>query len=250
MSLPNPYYQDGWVTIYHGDCREVLPELPKVDLVLADFPYNISDYGNSITKVGSKFVRADFGEWDKFTLENYSKWVIEIMRLLETKLQLKHQAYCWFDNHYAGLFTYLIENQTTFTQKCPIVCYKRNPIPQLHKRNFRSSYEMCILYTRDKDKKCEPFNFLSQSEMKNVQEYNLQKVTNHPTEKPVEIVSRFINISSNVGDLVLDPFLGSGTTAYCAKKLNRKCIGIEIKEKYCEIAAKRCSQGVFDLSMV
>ena len=54
---------------------------------------------------------------------------------------------------------------------------------------------------------------------------------------------------SNSGNLILDPFLGSGTTAYCAKKLNRKCIGIEIEEKYCEIAAKRCSQSVMRLEI-
>ena len=54
---------------------------------------------------------------------------------------------------------------------------------------------------------------------------------------------------TNDGETILDPFLGSGTTAYCAKKLNRKCIGIEIEEKYCEIAAKRCSQSVMRLEI-
>ena len=72
----------------------------------------------------------------------------------------------------------------------------------------------------------------------------------HPTQKPIKVISRCVNLASDIGDTILDPFLGSGTTAYCAKKLNRKCIGIEIEEKYCEIAAKRCSQGVFDLATV
>ncbi len=70
---------------------------------------------------------------------------------------------------------------------------------------------------------------------------------NHPSPKPVNVISWFLDCLG--GDLILDPFLGSGTTAYCAKKLNRKCIGIEIEEKYCEIAAKRCSQSVMRLEV-
>ena len=67
----------------------------------------------------------------------------------------------------------------------------------------------------------------------------------HPNEKPPEVVG--ILLGHNVGDIILDPFLGSGTTAYCAKKLGRKCIGIEIEEKYCAIAKQRLAQGVMRL---
>ena len=70
---------------------------------------------------------------------------------------------------------------------------------------------------------------------------------NHPTVKPLKLMSYLITLGSREGDTVLDPFMGSGTTLLASKLLNRKCIGIEIEEKYCEIAAKRCSQGVFDL---
>ena len=62
-------------------------------------------------------------------------------------------------------------------------------------------------------------------------------------------MSYLITLGSREGDIILDPFLGSGTTALASKLMGRKCIGIEIEEKYCEIAARRCSQGVFDLSM-
>ena len=71
----------------------------------------------------------------------------------------------------------------------------------------------------------------------------------HPSQKPRKLISALINYASKPNDLILDPFLGSGTTAYCAKKLNRKCIGIEISEKYCEIAVKRCSQSVMELGI-
>ena len=167
--------------IYNIDCLKGLKKLKdnSVDLIIADFPYNISNYGNAITKVGSKFKKADFGEWDKFNFEEYCNWIITIIKEFDRILKPKRQAYCWFDNYYSGHYTYLIEQNTGLQQKCPIVCYKRNPIPQLHKRNFRSSFDMCVLYTKDKKRKCEPFNFIGQSEMKNVQEFNLKKLTKH-----------------------------------------------------------------------
>ena len=72
-------------------------------------------------------------------------------------------------------------------------------------------------------------------------------ITGHPCPKPEGWANWLITKCSFNNDLILDPFLGSGTTAFCAKKLGRKCIGIEIEEKYCEIAAKRCSQSVMSL---
>ena len=71
----------------------------------------------------------------------------------------------------------------------------------------------------------------------------------HPTQKPVELVDKLILGISDEAETILDPFLGSGTTCYCAKKLNRYSIGIEIEEKYCEIAANRCRQSVFELNI-
>jgi len=70
----------------------------------------------------------------------------------------------------------------------------------------------------------------------------------HPSQKPEDLFSALITKSIKESDLILDPFLGSGTTAVCAKKLGRKCIGIEIEEKYCEIAKKRLSQSVMRLN--
>jgi site-specific DNA-methyltransferase (adenine-specific) len=230
--------------IYLGDCLEELKKIPNemIDLIIADFPYNISDYKNSITKVGSEFKKADFGEWDKFDLEEYCLWVVKVMKEFERVLKPKHQAYCWFDNRFTGHYTYLIEKETGLAQKCPIVCYKRNPIPQIRKKNFRSSFDMCVLFTKDKDKKCEPFNFLKQEEMKNVQEYNLKKLTKHPTEKNLELIKRFINISSNKDDLILDCFAGSGTTGVACLELGRNFILVERESEYFKMASDRINK--------
>jgi DNA modification methylase len=83
-----------------------------------------------------------------------------------------------------------------------------------------------------------------------LQEPNAPKETRyHPTQKPQGLFSEILGKYSKEGKLVLDPFLGSGTTCYCAKKLNRYSIGIEIEEKYCEIAAKRCMQESFEFDL-
>ena len=71
----------------------------------------------------------------------------------------------------------------------------------------------------------------------------------HPCQMPKELAARAIMFSSKEYEVILDPFLGSGTTAVKAKELGRHCIGIEIEEKYCEIAAKRCSQSVMELEI-
>jgi len=73
--------------------------------------------------------------------------------------------------------------------------------------------------------------------------------TGHPSQKPQRLIAFLIEELSPNANLILDPFLGSGTTAYCAKKLGRKCIGIEIEEKYCRIAARRCAQEILPLDV-
>lgn len=83
----------------------------------------------------------------------------------------------------------------------------------------------------------------------NMADNYIRKHIDHPTPKPTRLLDWLITNASQVSDIILDPFLGSGTTAYCAKKLGRKCIGIEIEEKYCEIAAKRCCQSVMGLGV-
>ena len=216
MSLPKPYYQDEWVTIYHSDCREVLTELPdkSVDLVLTDFPYaNDTDYG-------------DYQD----TLENLDRLISDVMPQLFRVSPLiaatvgisnihRYPAstwtLCWYIE--AGH----ISTPWGFNCWQPILVWGRDP------------YLANGLGRR-------PDVIVREGEPKN----NLY----HPTVKPQKTWSKLIlRLSPFNNQVILDPFLGSGTTAYCAKKLGRRCIGIERLEKYAEMSAKRCSQMVFDL---
>jgi site-specific DNA-methyltransferase (adenine-specific) len=227
------------------DCLEGLKQIDdqSIDLVITDPPYNISNYGNSITMVGNDVVRADFGEWDKWDdIEEYFEWCMRFIKEIERVLKVGGSAYIFFDNPYSGHLSYLIETQTTLRQKCPIVLRKTNPIPHIRKTNFRSSWEASILFVKDPDKKPKTFNFQTQAEMTNVIDYSIgQKETEHPTEKPLGIIELFVKVSSNPDDLVLDCFMGSGTTALACLKLGRKFVGFERDKTFYDMSIKRIS---------
>ena len=207
-----PYYQDEWVTIYHGDCRDILPELPKVDLVLTDPPYNVGlGYSNGDRRI-------DYPEWCKDWFSKTPRPLFFTPGMVNLSMWYQIAAPRW-------LMSWVKPNQCSpsglggFNTWEPILVYGK---PQKH--IGQDSFVMSI-------------------------STNQAYVGDHPCPKDERSWSKLITIISDTDNLILDPFLGSGTTAYCAKKLNRKCIGIEIEEKYCEIAAKRCSQSVMRLDV-
>lgn len=251
-----PYYEDKWVRIFHGDCREVLPQLDvKVDLVLTDPPYNISKENDNRdrSKLNSPIMRResplryDFGDWDNMGREeflSYTKgWLITSVGLLRdggTIISFFNKEDISFLGWEAKPFG--VRTRTIFTW-----C-KTNPVPSFRKVNYLSSTE--FIWVGSKGDSSWTFNFGQQKEMVNFMltpNSSAYGVTDHPTEKPIALVSHLVQIHTNPNNLILDPFLGSGTTCYCAKKLLRYSIGIEIEEKYCEIAARRCSQEVMEL---
>ena len=210
-----PYYQDDYVTIYHGDCREILPELPKVDLVLTDPPYGVN-------KAGWDSVFCDLSYWQVI----YSKLkdrgnLLLFTGLLNLPIKL---------NIIASVFEY----------QWAIGWYKPNAM-QFGKTGY-SKNDLITWWAKGKGKVVEKFIDVIITNMGLPEDK-----FNHPTVKPMSVINSLIMSFTEQANLILDPFLGSGTTAYCAKKLNRKCIGIEIEEKYCEIAANRCRQMVFKL---
>lgn len=206
-----PYYQDDSVTIYHGDCREILPMLEPVDLVLTDPPYGTGYAPRGGNVMGTiDYNSRDIPSWDVFSMDWITllrhipmgvfcpiKAIVEVMRALETDQSLFY--------------------------------IKTNPNP------LGTSIEACVVRGVSI---VSPQHFLA---------YNAFNGQTHPTQKPVELM-RWIVKRMPEGEIV-DPFMGSGTTLRAAKDLGRKAIGIEIEEKYCEIAAKRMSQSVMELSI-
>lgn len=212
----NPYYQDSACTIYHGDCREVMPHLDPVDLVIADPPYGMEFQSNY------RIVRHDkIVEDDMLPLGAISDAVSLAIRAA--------YVFCRWDN---------LPDLMELGPKSVLAWVKNNWSMGDLKHEHGRQWEAICFYAGD-----------SHEFIKRIPDVIVRPRTGnglHPTEKPVSLLTQLI--SCNVCDNVLDPFMGSGTTLRAAKDLGRKAIGIEIEEKYCEIAAHRLAQEVLPLS--
>ena len=198
--MKEPYYQDKWVTIYNGDCREILPDLPKADMVLTDPPYGL----------GKRLAGGTWGQHDDWDLQT-NDIVLEI---------IKQDAIIWGGQYYE-----------LPTNRGWLIWYKRGAPPSIGDAE---------LAWTNLDMNIKLFDYP-------IAAVNAER-NGHPTLKPLALFSWCLSLVPNA-NIILDPFLGSGTTARASKNLNRHCIGIEIEEKYCEIAAKRCSQEVMELGI-
>lgn len=212
MSLPKPYYEKDGLVIYHADCREILPELPKVDLVLTDPPYGI-DYQSAW--------RTEWQRKEKIVGDDeFPLWIFDLC-----KPSVAMFVWCRWD---------ILPKLPT--PKSFIVWDKLVHGMGDLEHEFGRRWEGCAFYPGENHKFIKrPVDVIT------AQRIQPDKLT-HPNEKPIGAISPLIQ--SHEGN-VLDPFLGSGTTLVAAKELGRKATGIEIEERYCEIAAKRLAQEVF-----
>lgn len=208
-----PYYQDKYCTIYYGDCLEILPELPKVDLVLTDPPYGMNFQSNH-----------RINKHDK--IKNDDKLPLELIKLCINKAERAAYVFCRWDNL-----------QEMPKPKSVLVWVKNNWSMGDLKHEHGRKWEACCFYPK------EGHEFIKR--IPDVLERNRTGNKLHPTEKPISLMTQLIEC--NIGEIILDPFMGSGTTLRASKDLQRKAIGIEIEEKYCEIAAKRLQQEVLPL---
>jgi site-specific DNA-methyltransferase (adenine-specific) len=217
-----PYYQDSVVTIYHGDCREILPILEPVDLVLTDPPYgvnlntdnsrfsggdtaSISRRGKSIGPANGAKIANDEKEFDPAFLTQYGEHqVIWGWNNFPDKLP-RGACLVWLKRNDEAFGSFLSDAETAWMSKGHGIYCRRD---------------------------------LSNNAIA------LQRV--HPTQKPVSLMCWCLDFFPNA-NTILDPFMGSGTTLRAAKNLNRKAVGIEINEQYCETAALRMCQEVLSL---
>ena len=252
--------------IYQGNCIEVLNEKVNegsVDLIFADPPYNLS--GNGLKWKGNK-TGGDWymvnEEWDKMTAPEYMQFTRKWIRACHRVLKDNGSIYisCTYHNIAEVM---IVLKQLNFKINNIITWQKTNAMPNMTKRLFTHSTEFVVWAVKGKKwvfnyeelKRINPEKQKdgSRKQMRDVWSLPLVQGKErlrgtdsralHPTQKPEEMLKRIIIASSNEGDLVLDPFLGSGTTVVVAEQLKRNWIGIEINKKYVEAAKKRIKKS-------
>lgn len=225
-----PYYQDEWATIYHGDCREILPELEPIDLVLTDPPYGLElGAANNQARDGGHLHK---GAYESYA-DTYEQFITEIVPRLNGAIEAASRAIVFSGPHIheqkkpdaiGGIYHPSATGRTPWGSKnfLPVLFYGAPP-------TLVGTHRPTVLFST------------ATSEQ-----------NGHPCPKPAAWLRWLISAYARPSDTILDPFMGSGTTLRAAKDLAIKSIGIEIEEKYCEIAVKRLRQesllGLLELS--
>jgi DNA modification methylase len=211
-----PYYQDSAVTIYHGDCREIVPTLGKFDLLLTDPPYGIGENAHRVASRTKAAKTTDYGsfEWDSAPP---TKDTIDMC------VEATGSAIIWGGNYF-----HLPPSRGWLVWD------------KLNSGNFAD----CELAWTNLKMSVRKFSFLWNGMIRAGEARGIPRV--HPTQKPVELLTWCMSFVPEA-QTILDPFAGSGTTGRAAKDLGRKATLIEMEERYCEIAAKRMAQEVLSL---
>jgi site-specific DNA-methyltransferase (adenine-specific) len=255
VAMPNPVYRDDarGVTLHKGNCLELLDamaaETPegRFDMIFADPPYFLSNGG--ITCHAGRMVSVDKGSWDKSQgLEMNHEFNVEWLRRCQKVL--KPNGTIWVSGTLHAIFSvgYAMQ-QLGFKMLNDITWEKPNPPPNLSCRYFTHSTET-VLWAAKTAKSKHRFNYARMREinrgkqMKTVWKIGApskeeKKFGKHPTQKPVALIERCILASTNEGDLVLDPFLGGGTTAIAALRTGRQCVGIDTEPQFIDVTISR-----------
>ncbi|MGB6118076.1 MAG: site-specific DNA-methyltransferase, partial [Mesorhizobium sp.] len=255
--LPSHSAKAEWLdTIIKGDCIAALDRLPdkSVDLIFADPPYNLQLEGDLHRPDQSKVDAVD-DEWDRFeTFEAYDAFTRAW--LLAARRVLKPNGTIWVIGSYHNIFRVGAKLQDLgFWILNDVVWRKTNPMPNFRGRRFQNAHETMIWASRDQSAKGYTFNYDAMKaanddlQMRSdwlfpicqggerLKDGNGDKV--HPTQKPEALLARVLMSSSKPGDVVLDPFFGSGTTGAVAKRLGRHFVGIEREQSYIDAATAR-----------
>jgi site-specific DNA-methyltransferase (adenine-specific) len=217
-----PYYQEDGITIYHGDCRDVLPGLASADVLLTDPPYGVAYQSNKGVGQGTNPITNDG-----------TRLSLALYRQVIPMISAGHVL--WFTRWDAWPDVWTLLGQY-FPIRGLLIWDKESPgMGDLN--HWGPSYEMIASVGSGKtvgSRDGSIFRCQTVSPIKR----------RHPTEKPIRLLTYLLQ--KLTGEVILDPFVGSGSTLEAAKDLGRRAIGIEIEERYCEIAAKRLSQKVLD----
>jgi len=248
----DPYYQDEWITLYHGDCRAIMPELPMVDVIVTDPPYGLSFNDGDLAHQRERVfgdgapheARPILGDQSPEEAEDLLRSMLTIAKGRLLKGGACCCCCCCGGGGPQPLFarwTLLLDEIIGF--KHAVVWDKGGLGMGIH---FRRNYEFVLIAQNGSP----AHRWNGGTQTANI--WRIPKVIprahEHPTEKPVALMARCIELFSLPGDLVLDPFAGSGTTLVAAKQLGRRAIGIEIEERWCARAVQRLSQETLPLA--
>uniref|UniRef100_UPI003132F96E DNA-methyltransferase n=1 Tax=Levilactobacillus sp. HBUAS70063 TaxID=3109359 RepID=UPI003132F96E len=245
-----PYYRNNLVQLYTGDALQLLKSMAteSIDVIVADPPYFLSNGG--FTNRGGQKVPVNKGDWDQVTEKYQTSEEFNATFLNEARRVLKRNGTIWTFGSLHNIyevgyllkkFGYHILNNVTWQ--------KLNPPPNLSCRMFTHSTET-IIWARKYPKVPHFFNYNLMrrynhgKQMKDVWstpviQQNERRFGRHPTQKPLSIITRMIEASTTPEMTILDPFVGSGTTAVACQSLQRHCIGIDISPDYLAIAQRR-----------
>ncbi len=232
MLTARPYYEHAGITIYHGDCREVLPTV-TADAVITDPPFSAHTHGNAKTnRGGGRAVKAIA----------FAPLSIDDVRALLASLGAASTGWVVASLDWRHASALDAQPPDGLRLMRVGVWVKPNPMPQISADRPAQGWE-AIAYLHRADRKPSWFGGGSHGNFW----LPVQQSNEHPTQKPLTMLHSLVERFSPVGGTVLDPFMGSGTTLVAAKNLGRRAIGIEVDERYAEIAARRLSQEVLDL---
>lgn len=240
--------------IYNEDCIEGMKKLPdnSVDCVITSPPYNTGERNDCM--INAKYISYS----DSMTEKEYIDWSVTLFKLFE--LKLKKKGVICYNMSYSSAFPNLhyktiskIMEKTGFYITDTIVWEKQTATPlNSHPNMLTRICELIFIFVKNKDFNCykdydinnktgQRFfkNYLNKIKTKN----NSYKCDIHKATFSEELVRKLLRLYSKEGDIILDPFMGIGTTAFSCKQMNRKFIGYEIEQKYIEISNKRLSQN-------
>jgi site-specific DNA-methyltransferase (adenine-specific) len=259
--LPPPAFQDPehHITIYRGDCLELLEKFPQesVDVIFADPPYFLSNDG--ITCHAGRMVSVNKGKWDRsrgpdLNHEFNRAW----LRLCQRVLKPNGAIWISGTSHVIHSVGFALQ-QLDFKLLNDITWVKPNPPPNLSRRYFTHATETIIWAAKNK-KSRHTFHYplmrqlAGGKQMKSVwtippPDRSEKRFGKHPTQKPLALLERILLASSDEGDLVLDPFMGSGTTAVAALRLSRLVLGIEREDESTGLILQRLTAELVRVSV-
>ncbi len=227
------------IQIYHADAFEIIKDFYqqdlKVDAIITDPPYSISVKNNFSTLKSAKRQGIDFGEWDK----NF-----KLLEWIKRYAPLVNPNGCMVIFCSYGFISYIADflEENGFVVKDFIQWVKNNPMPRNINRRYVQDTEFALWAVKKKAKwvfnKPKNEKYLRPLILKSPVVGGLERVK-HPTQKSLALMEKIISIHTNPNDIVLDPFMGSGTTGLACKRLERNFIGIESEREYFQIAKER-----------